>query len=103
MNLRCFGDEHLSINSLSRKGVSAKPSTLQITVTINSIPSNQDQEALESALDILSYYEEDEYECLADESVISDLIENFGFNIVDAHVLLEVAQMKHQERLDSGY
>lgn len=72
-------------------------------MTINSIPSDQYQEALESALDILFYYEDDEYQCLADESVISDLMENFGFNIVNAHVLLGVAQVKHQERLDSGY
>jgi hypothetical protein len=68
-----------------------------------STPSDQYQEALNSALDILFYYEEDEYNFLADESVISDLVDNFGFNIVDAHVLLGVAQVKHQERLDSGY
>ena len=63
----------------------------------------QYQEALESALDILFDYEGDEYECLADESVVCDLMENFGFNIVDAHALLGVAQVKHQERMESGY
>ncbi len=72
-------------------------------MTNNTASCEQHQQALESALDILFYYEEDEHECLADESVICDLTENFGLNIVDAHQLLGVAQLKHQERLKSGY
>jgi hypothetical protein len=72
-------------------------------MTTNTISREQYQEALDSALDILFYYEEDEYDFLADESVICDLTENFGFNIVDAHALLGVAQVMHQQRLESGY
>jgi hypothetical protein len=69
----------------------------------NTISREQYQEALNSALDILFYYEEDEYEFLADKSVICDLMENFRFNIVDAHALLTVAQVMHQQRLESGF
>jgi hypothetical protein len=72
-------------------------------MSTNTISRENYQEVLDSALDILFYYEEDEYDFLADESVICDLMENYGFNIVDAHALLGVAQVKHQERIESGF
>lgn len=72
-------------------------------MTVKSISAEQYKDAIKSALDILFYYEDDEYEFLADESVICDLTDNFGLGITDAHALLEVAQLMHQERMDNGF
>jgi len=60
-------------------------------------------DAIESAIDIIFFYEEDEYECLSDESVIDDLVENFGFSLSDAHCMLGTAQEIHRYRKESGF
>jgi hypothetical protein len=60
-------------------------------------------EAIESALWILFYYEGDRYQFLADESVICDLTEDFEYSISDAHIMLEIAQEIHRQRMSSGF
>ncbi len=72
-------------------------------MSTTTISREQYQEALDSALDILFYLEGDECESLADDSVICDLTDNYGFDILSAEKLLDVAYTKHQERLESGY
>jgi hypothetical protein len=58
--------------------------------------------AVESALSILLSYEEDGYEFLADEAVVSDLIENHSYSISDAHAILVEASAIHETRQLAG-
>ena len=60
-------------------------------------------EAVESALDIIFYYEDDEYEFLAEESVIDDLTDNFSYSLADAHSILATASAIHDYRTLSGF
>jgi hypothetical protein len=60
-------------------------------------------DALDSALDILFFYEDDDYDFLADESVICDLTDNFGYSVSDAHVLLIHASEVHSQRMVAGF
>jgi hypothetical protein len=75
-------------------------------MTSKSITSKQQHyaDAIESAIDIILFYEEeDEYECLSDESVVDDLVENFGYSLSDAHCMLGTAQEIHRYRQESGF
>jgi len=70
-----------------------------------SITSKQQHyaDAIASAIDIISFYEDDEYECLSDESVVDDLVESFGYSLSDAHCMLGTAQEIHRYRQESGF
>jgi len=63
----------------------------------------QYKDAVDSALEIILYYEDDEYECLADESVITELTENHSYSIADAHAILAAATAIHQYRSLTGF
>lgn len=70
----------------------------------NPTPEQQQYaEAIESALSIIYFYEDDEYACLMDESVIDDLVENHGFSIGDAHAMLCTASAIHEYRTLAGF
>jgi len=76
------------------------------SATFASNPNPEQQryaDAIESALGIILFYEEDEYECLMDESVIDDLVENHGYSISDAHAMLCTASAIHEYRTLSGF
>jgi hypothetical protein len=70
-----------------------------------SITSKQQHyaDAIESAIDIIFFCEDDEYEFLSDESVIDDLVDNFGYSLSDAHCMLGTAQEIHRYRQESGF
>jgi hypothetical protein len=59
--------------------------------------------ALEDALWILWYYEDDEYQELASESVIDSMIENFDCSVEDARSILELAFEVHDRRMNEGF
>ena len=61
------------------------------------------EDEIESALEILWYYEGDEYEFLADESVTCELMDNFGYSVTDSRVILKEARTIHQYRIASGF
>lgn len=78
----------------------------EIATTENPLRTDKHQnykDAIESALDIVFYYEDDEYECLMEESVIEDLTSEWGYSISEAHEHLETALAIHRYRKNSGF
>ncbi len=61
------------------------------------------EEALEDALSILWFYEDDDYQCLAGDSIIDSLVDNFAYSFSDSRSILERALVVHNARLKSGY
>ena len=59
--------------------------------------------ALKDALWILWYYEDDEYQELASESVIDSMIESFDYSVEDARSILELAFEVHNRRMNEGF
>lgn len=57
------------------------------------------EKAMESSLWILSYYEGDPYELLADQSVVWNLIDRFGYSNSDAHIMLRIAQEIYRQHM----
>ena len=60
-------------------------------------------DAIDSVLDIIFYYEDDDYESLMEESAISDLTDFFEYSIEEAHSMLATALEIHEYRHCSGF
>ena len=56
------------------------------------------KEIIEDAISIIELYDGDEYECFADESVVSTMLDDYNLDIRDAHAVLEEAQLIYATR-----
>jgi hypothetical protein len=69
--------------------------------SVTAILDNLD--ALNDALCVLFYYEDDEYSSLAEDSVESILVDDWGCDSHEARQLLEVAFEIHEARMKNGF
>jgi hypothetical protein len=60
-------------------------------------------DAVESALDILILLEDDEDECLSEDSVIDDLTDNYSYSLAEAQSIFDTACAIHEYRNLSGF
>lgn len=60
-------------------------------------------EAMDSAIDILFYYDGDNYQFLDSESVTEDLTSNYGYSYKDAWTMLATARCVYEYRKSCGF
>jgi hypothetical protein len=70
----------------------------------NPITAEQERyaEAMDSAIDILFYYDADTYQSLAGESVTEDLTSIYGYSYKDACAMLATARCVYEYRKSCG-